>query len=203
MPNQEKKPTLKTIKQGTSLEVQWLRLHLPKNKNLEQYFNKFNKEKKISKTFWTFLLTFTLSLPDIAWRGQVDVNQFLVPPSGHNEMVELVCNTLFFLWELVSSWPDSEYWWEWWHILAIRLEATESSGGWISLWQLQAHGHLRARDYRQRSTTEHLGSWEWAGIRLLGKIRDFLNCHIYRRIGGEKSNCTGAGKMYPQKKAET
>ena len=46
MPNQEKKPTLKTIKQGTSLEVQWLRLHLPKNKNLEQYFNKFNKEKK-------------------------------------------------------------------------------------------------------------------------------------------------------------
>ena len=42
----EKKPTLKTIKQGTSLEVQWLRLHLPKNKNIKQNSTLTNLIKK-------------------------------------------------------------------------------------------------------------------------------------------------------------
>ena len=102
-----------------------------------------------------------------------------------------------FSWELVSFWPDSEHWWEWWHILAIRLEATESSGGWSSLWQPEGK-RLQAEEYNKTSKVLREGR-----DKTVREIKRFKNCHIYRRIGGEKSNWTDAGKTYPQKKAET
>lgn len=57
---------------------------------------------------------------------------------------------------------------------------------------------LQAEEYNRTSKVLRVGK-----DKTVRKNERFKNCHIYRRIGGEKSNCTGAGKTYPQKKAET
>lgn len=134
-----------------------------------------------------------------AVRRKLPNSQFLC--WDRRKRLELVYNVLVWLWK---AW-DTDYCYIWFR---------EQDSGIVQIsdcrllkqWQVPqhtsiagmkpTHGHLKKRNYIEKTTIVYVRPWEEAGVKFLSKFR-YLNVAIYTRKLG-KSTCTAPGNRKPQ-----